>query len=235
MASNSSDETSSKEEMDRLVLRYLSLEPTYEPKPSTDPIEFLRQYISILPPSLLQSHFSPLLTPLQRTKVPNIRNRRYKYHSSAPKEFYFPNARNQWTKVWDEVAPRSVLKENWREKGEEGRKEEQEWAERGFLKDKNVVGERSRLGRLLGDYEEERVGEVEREKRRERLRRMEEDEKVAQRAEQYEEDEEEEEEEELESEVGSEDGAIDYERLKSLFSRLLKERFIDGRLEVSTV
>ncbi|PVF99974.1 hypothetical protein CPB86DRAFT_668482, partial [Serendipita vermifera] len=209
-------------------LRYLSLEPTYEPKPSTEPVDFLRQYISILPPSLLSS-FSPLLTPLQRTKITNIRNRRLQYHSSAPKEFYFPNARNTWTNVWDEVAPRSVLKENWRERGQEGRKEEQEWAERGFLKGKQVVGERSRLGRLLGDYEEERVGEEERKKRGERLRRMEQDEKIAHEAEKYEEDDEEEE-EELESE-GSVGGDLDIERVKSLFERLLKEQFIDGRLD----
>ncbi|CAG8703628.1 14124_t:CDS:2 [Acaulospora colombiana] len=163
------------EEMDRLILRYLSLEPQTL-KPSTDPVDFLRKYISILPPSLL-SYFSPLLTPLQRTKITNIRNRRLQYHSSAPKEFYFPNARNTWTNVWDEVAPKSVLKENWREKGQDGKKEEQEWAEKGFLNGKEVVGERSRLGRLLVD------------------------------------------------------GNLDIERIKSLFERLLKERFIDGRLE----
>lgn len=224
--SPSSNGATSVPEIDRQVLRYLSLPEDYTPKPSVSPLDFLRQHLSNLPPSLLQSQFAPILSPLARTVLPAIRNRRLAFHSSAPSIFTFPVARNQWVEIWDEIAPGSVLQENWRDQATREGQDEESWAEGSFLKDKEVAGNRRRLGKLLGGYEEERIGEEERQKRSRRLR-------AAQNVVPAEEEERDEEDEE-ESEVDSDDEVkpVDKQHLKTVFERVLKERFIDGRLNV---
>ncbi|CAG7848558.1 SubName: Full=Uncharacterized protein {ECO:0000313/EMBL:CCA66532.1} [Serendipita indica DSM 11827] len=194
-------------ERDAKILRYLSLPADNEPSPSKDPIGFLKQYISILPPSLLQLCFSDVLTPLERSKIPAIRNRRLDYHSSAPAQLSFPVARNKWVTLWDEVAPAgAVLREDWRDQAKEGRRDEETWAESNFLAGKTLAGERNRLGKLLGGYEEERELEGS-----------------------------DEEEEEMDDQdvVGGERGwnSGDNEQLRRVFERVLKERLIDGLLE----
>jgi len=140
-------------------------------------------------------------------------------------------ARNQWVQVWDEIAPGSVLNENWREQASRGGKDEESWAEGSFLRDKEVAGDRRRLGRLLGAYEEERIGDEERQKRSKRLRERNarSEELHVQEAEGNESDE-----EESEKSSDEDSKAVDNQHLKAVFERVLKERFIDGRLNVRT-
>ena len=221
-------------ERDAKILRYLSLPAENEPNPSKDPISFLKQYIGILPSSLLHLCFSDILTPLERSKVPAIRNRRLDYHSSAPAQLSFPVARNKWVTLWDEVAPAgAVLREDWRDQAKEGRNEEETWAKSNFLAGKSLLGERTRLGKLLGGYEEERLGEEKRAQRGERLREYRKDEEVLRKEKDLEGSDEEEEMDE-EDVVGSEPGSssAENEQSRRLFERVLKERLIDGRLEV---
>lgn len=227
---NESD--SSVSEMDTQVLRYLSLPVVYSPKPSEAPVQFLRQHLPNLPPSLLQHRFAPLLSPLARTVLPAIRNRRLAYHSSAPPIFKFSVSRNKWVDIWDEIAPSSVLQENWREETANTGREEEQWAERSFLGDREVVGDRKRLGKLLGGYEEERVGDENRQLRSHRMRERRAREERELEALQNEPDLEEE-------ESGDDDdddermSSVDNVQLQRIFERLIKERFIDGRLKVS--
>lgn len=221
-------------ERDAKILRYLSLPADNEPSPSKDPIGFLKQYISILPPSLLQLCFSDVLTPLERSKIPAIRNRRLDYHSSAPAQLSFPVARNKWVTLWDEVAPAgAVLREDWRDQAKEGRRDEETWAESNFLAGKTLAGERNRLGKLLGGYEEERVGEETRAQRGERLQEYRKEEEVLKREKELEGSDEEEEEMDDQDVVGGERGwnSGDNEQLRRVFERVLKERLIDGLLE----
>jgi len=155
MSSSTPKQVLSSAELDSLVLKYLSLPGDYTPKPSTEPVSFLRPHLSILPRSILQ-HFSHLLSPLQRTVLPTVRNRRFAYHTSAPPVFSFPAARNRWVDIWDEIAPGAVLHENWRETSKASAQDEKAWAETGFLDGRSIAGEKSRLGKLLGGYEGER-------------------------------------------------------------------------------
>ncbi|KAG8819407.1 hypothetical protein FRC17_010461, partial [Serendipita sp. 399] len=159
---------------------------------------------------------------------------------------------NKWVRIWDEdVAPAgAVLREDWRANARAEREEEEQWARGGFLRDKELVGERARLGRLLGDYEEERAGEIQRAQRRERLYGYRQEEEVL-RKEKEEEDSSDEEEEEMREEdvvdgpinpaaavaqsqnpyLDEERDSGENERLRRIFERTLKERFIDGILE----
>lgn len=217
-------------ELDSLVLRYLSLDADYAPNPSTEPVAFLRLHLSILPSSILE-HFSFLLSPIQRAAIPAIRNRRLAYHSSAPPMFVFPVARNRWVDIWDEIAPSAVLQENWRETSKISAQEEKRWAEAGFLDGHGVLGEKSRLGKLLGDYEEERVGEVERANRSARLRKMEARKADDREATLQDASDSEEEEEELSDEDQNAAPAADNQQLQRTFERVLKERFLAGLLK----
>jgi len=231
MSSLTSKPFLSSDELDSLVLRYLSLPETYTPNPSTLPIAFLRLHLSILPSSILQ-HFSFLLSPRQRTTLSAIRNRRLTYHTSAPTAFSFPIARNKWVDIWDEIAPGAVLQENWRDTSKSYAEDEKAWAEAAFLDGETVAGKKSRLGRLLADYEEERVGEVERANRSARLRKRE-ARKAGDREAELQDTEEEEEEEELSEDDQDAAPAVDNQQLKGTFERVLKERFIAGLLKVS--
>ncbi|KAG8769740.1 hypothetical protein FRC19_002809 [Serendipita sp. 401] len=241
---NSNESTDPRTEESLKVLRYLSLPEDYTPHPTTEPLAFLKLHLSILPSSLLQQTFTSILSPLERTKLVAIRNRRLQYHSSSPSQFSFPVARNRWVRVWDEIAPTgAVLREDWRANARADREEEEQWAEGGFLKEKELLGERRRLGRLLGDYEEERAGEVQRAQRSERLRGYRQEEEVLRREKEEESSEEEEEMREEDVidgpmyptpasqylEEGRESG--ENEKLRRIFERTLKERYIDGRLE----
>ncbi|KAG8838886.1 hypothetical protein FRB91_007328 [Serendipita sp. 411] len=242
---NSNESTDPRTEESLKVLRYLSLPEDYTPHPTTEPLAFLKLHLSILPSSLLQQTFTSILSPLERTKLVAIRNRRLQYHSNSPSQFSFPVARNRWVRVWDEIAPTgAVLREDWRANARADREEEEQWVEGGFLKEKELLGERRRLGRLLGDYEEERAGEVQRAQRSERLRGYRQEEEVLRREKEEESSEEEEEMREEDVidgpmyptpasqylEEGRESG--ENEKLRRIFERTLKERYIDGRLEV---
>lgn len=104
----------------------------------------------------LSTKFAQITDPKQRTAVPRIRNRRTKYTHTAPKELFFPIARNTWPHLWDGRERR----------GEEEGREERLWAEEGFM-----PGQRkhvNKIGGLLGGYEEEREAERVRTLRRER-------------------------------------------------------------------
>jgi hypothetical protein len=221
-------------ELDSLVLKYLSLPGDYTPNPSTEPVPFLLLHLYILPSSILQ-HFSHLLDPLRRTVLPAIRNRRLAYHTSAPVIFSFPTARNRWVDIWDEIAPSAVLEENWRETSKASAQEEKSWAETGFLDGRGVAGQKSRLGKLLGDYEEERVGEIERANRSARLRSMnlrKAGDREAKLRGAIGSDQEEEELSEGEGDEIYTASTADNQQRKTTFERVLKERFIAGLLNV---
>lgn len=227
-------QTLSAAQLDSLVLRYLSLPEEYTPNPSNEPVAFLRLHLSILPSSILE-HFSILLNPIQRGAIPSIRNRRLAYHNSAPSIFSFPIARNKWVDIWDEIAPGAVLQENWRDTSKVSAQDEKAWAEAGFLDGRGVLGEKSRLGKLLGDYEEERVGEIERANRSVRLRKMEVRKAGDRDAALQDADDSEEEEEDLSDDDQDAAPAKDNQQLQRTFERVLKERFFAGLLKVCIV
>ncbi|KAG0709792.1 hypothetical protein DFH29DRAFT_885811 [Suillus ampliporus] len=193
---------------DSEILSYLGLPRDYDPLPSIDPVEFLKRHIHQLPPHVIQ-RFSLVTTPKQRTVITEIRNRRLKYTESRPGSLSFTAARNAWPALWQ-----------GRERGgqEEGR-EEQEWGKISFLGGaEQQVG---KLGKLLGDFEEEREAERVRFIRRTQAN----DDFVPE-----EEDSDSEEEYEFPKTQEVEESESP-EEAKALFERRIRERFIYGLLE----
>lgn len=142
-------------EGDSAILSYIGLPPEYEPRPSVSPIEFLQKHLHMLPPHLIVG-FSSITTPKQRSVIADIRNRRFAYTETKPKQLAFAEARSRWPHLWSGGGRH----------GQEAAQEEREWAEKGFLGGGTQrVG---KLGTLLADYEEEREGERIRQVRRER-------------------------------------------------------------------
>lgn len=135
------------------VLAYLDLPPSYTPSPVQDPLAFLALYIRSLPSNILIETFGTSTTPSQRTKIPLIRNRRLRYTILNPKSLLPP-------------PPPPIGRP-----GQEGAKEEEEWAKTAdFLGGRK--GHVGKLSGLLGGYEEERgAEEVRRIKREERQRK----------------------------------------------------------------
>ena len=206
----------------QIILKYLDLPPSYTPSPSSDPKSFLEVHIHHLPPNLL-ARFASTLNIYERSSLPVIRNRRTQYLQSAPEEYTFEGARKRFPDLWESIALASgdsAPRVDVRAAAREGAEDEKKWAEREFLG--GTRGQVGKLGTLLGGYEEERVAVQEREKRRERakLREIE--------KETEEEFEESSDEEELDSPPGPEDLA----QARETFTRLVKERFIYGLLEV---
>lgn len=186
------------------VLKYLGLPETYEPDPSTAPMDFLHRNLQSLPPHLLRL-FSANTTPKDRTAVPAIRSRRLKYSQSNPPELSLSNAKSTWPTLW----------EGRERPGKEQAKEEKEWAQKAFMGGgKQQVG---KLGSLLGNYEEERESERVRTIRR-------------QRAEYIESLPEEDEESDDEEDAPPQD--LSPAEAEATFLRLVKEKFIYGFLEV---
>lgn len=192
---------------ERAILSYLGLPPDYEPSPRNSTIQFLRKHLSQLPPHIL-CKFSSITTPKLRTILIPIRNRRLRYVNTHPAELDFVSARSRWPELWEGREYRG------REEGEE----EKRWTEREFLKGETKhVG---KLGKLLGDYEEEREAERIRMIRRELAATT----SIP-----------EEEEEESESEEEDEPSAVEEEseeEKRRYFERLIRERFIYGLLPV---
>ncbi|KAI0311966.1 hypothetical protein OF83DRAFT_1067963 [Amylostereum chailletii] len=190
----------------RPVLVYLGLPLDYQPSPAIDPIAFLSQRLHQLPPALLHP-FSSIVSPKQRSAIPAIRNRRFKFFCSEPPEFQFSVARREWAFLWEGSQERRGV--------EEGRAEKV-WAESEFMGGgRHHVG---KLGALLADYEEERVGE-----RFRAMRNV-----TAQEAFVPEEDE--------DSSDESDDGSVVEETLRpeveqEQFLIRLKEKFVYGLLE----
>ncbi|KLO20757.1 hypothetical protein SCHPADRAFT_790257, partial [Schizopora paradoxa] len=193
------------------VLTYLQLETDSQPSPSDAPVDFLKKYIRQLPPELLRT-FTPIITPKQRTVIPNIRNRRYKYTLSSPGEFKFDEARKRWPTLWRGARDR-------REQQQEAA-DERQWAERNFLDgQKQHIG---KLGSLLGDYAEEREGERLRELRRAH----------AERQPDFMPEEEDSDESEFEEELAKTQAMPESpEEAQEHFERLVRERFIYGLLD----
>lgn len=215
------------------VLLYLGLPSDYSPSPSNEPVSFLSLHIHQLPPELL-SVFSALTTARERSTVPAIRNRRFRYTQSKPSELKTSNAKRSWPALWEgpPEPPTSV--------GKDSAREEHDWVERNFLggSSTNSSGEKrhhvGKLGSLLGGYEEERELE--------RIRGLRRD-MAAKAAEEFvpEEDESSEEEEEAEvpsrMEGRSNSGGIppqndSIEEMQGLFDRRVREQFIYGLLQV---
>jgi hypothetical protein len=193
---------------DSEILSYLGLPKDYDPLPSAFPVEFLKKHLHQLPPHITQ-RFSIVTTPKQRTLITEIRNRRLNFTESRPRCLSFTAARNAWPELW----------QGRERRGREEAKEEQEWVAESFLGGaEQQVG---MLGKLLGEFEEEREAE-----RVRVIRRMQTSEEFIP------------EEEDSDSEEESEAPEIQEmdespEEAKMLFERRIKERFIYGLLEVS--
>jgi hypothetical protein len=188
-------------------LRYLGLSLDYVPSPETDPVDFLNKHLSHLPPHIL-AHFGTITTAKQRTIIPTIRNRRLKYTTTMPTELSFQVAKKKWPHMW---------KGRERVGLDEGR-DEKEWANHDFLAGQHQhIG---KLGNLLGEYEEEREAERTRTLRRAQVQV---DEFVP-----------EEDEESDEETAGTPEGEAEEEEI-TWFERLVRERFIYGLLEVSSL
>ncbi|KAG2077258.1 hypothetical protein BDR04DRAFT_1001622 [Suillus decipiens] len=186
------------------ILHYLVLPQDYDPLPSVDPIEFLKRHLHELPPNIIQ-RFSLVTTPKQRTAITEIRNRRLKFTESRPRSLSFAAARNTWPTLW----------QGREQRGQEERKEEQEWARMSFLGGaEQQVGN---LAKLLGDMEEEREAERVRIIRRTQAN----DDFVS----------EEESDSEEENEVSEIQESESPEEAQAYFERRIRERFIYGLLE----
>ncbi|RPD67341.1 hypothetical protein L226DRAFT_452064 [Lentinus tigrinus ALCF2SS1-7] len=188
------------------VLKYLGLPPSYEPSPRAAPVEFLRKHVRELPPHLL-TLFSSATSPKERTTVPAIRNRRLKFAESNPAELSLANAKSTWPALW----------EGRERPGQEQGKEEKDWAEKEFLggEGNQQVG---KLGKLLGEYEEERESERVRTVRRQR----------AEYIESLPEEDEDTDDEDDELPIPQE---LSIAETEEYFLRSVKERFIYGFLE----
>jgi len=193
---------------DSEILSYLGLPKDYDPLPSVFPIEFLKRHLYQLPPHIIQ-RFSLVTTPKQRTLITEIRNRRLKFTESRPRCLSFTAARNAWPALW----------QGRERRGQEEAKEEQEWVSKSFLDGaEQQVGN---LGKLLGEFEEEREAE-----RVRAIRRMQVNDEFVPEEEDSDSEEEDEALDVQEIDESSEDAQI-------LFERRIKERFIYGLLEVS--
>ncbi|KDR83958.1 hypothetical protein GALMADRAFT_219786 [Galerina marginata CBS 339.88] len=187
-------------------LKYLGLPEDFTPSPDTEPIEFLSQYLSKLPPHILQ-HYSYITTPKQRTVIIPIRNRRLHYANENPPELRFESGRSTWPELWQGRERRGVAEAN----------EERFWVQQGFLQgNRQHVG---KLANLLADYEEER--EAERVRNIRRSRAPVEDDFVPEEDTDSDEDAPSNEPPEIETEA----------QAKSSFEKLLRERFIYGLLD----
>jgi hypothetical protein len=206
----------------QIILKYLDLPPSYSPSPSSDPRAFLEAHIHQLTPNLL-ARFASALDIHERSSLAVIRNRRTQYVQSAPGPYSFEGARKRFPDLWESIALASgdsAPRADMNAVAREGADDEKTWAEREFLG--GARGQVGKLGTLLGTYEQERVVEREREQRRERAKRRE----VERGTE--EEFEESSDEEGLDLRPGPEDLA----QARETFTRLVKERFIYGLLEV---
>ena len=192
------------------VISYLGLPAAFKPSPFEEPVEFLQKFIRQLPPHLLTS-FSSVTTPKQRTVIPTIRNRRFKYIASRPAELGIHAARTAWPSLWPG-------KERI---GQHARQDEKDWADKEFLRgQKQHIG---KLGTLLGDYEEEREGE--------RLRAIRRGARAQQVSIPEEDSDSDEDDDNAAPPVHFEETPEDIEKN---FERIINERFIYGLLDVST-
>ena len=190
-------------------LRYLGLPQDHVPHPQADPVAFLTSHLAHLPPHILQQ-FGGITSAKQRTIIPMIRNRRLKYTSTKPAELDFQTAKKKWPHMW-KGRERAGL--------DEGR-DEKDWANHEFLAGRQQhVG---KLGNLLGEYEEEREAE-----RARVLRRQ-----VHVRTEFI--PEKDESDSEIDETPAVPDEETEEEAIAS-FEWLVRERFIYGLLEVSSL
>lgn len=135
--------------------------------------------------------------------IAEIKNRRFAYTETKPKELAFAEAKNRWPH----------LRSGRGRYGQEAGQEEREWAEKGFLG--GGIQQVGKLGALLADYEEEREAERIRQVRRQRAS----EEFVP--------------EEDSESDQGGMEVEESPEEEQAAFERRIKEHFIYGILEVS--
>lgn len=222
------------------LLRYLGLPEDHSPSPQLQPIEFLNLYLPVLSQQHL-AFFSDLPSPRQRTAVRLIKNRRTRFAlESDSSTLRWEEGRNLEPYIWDSMhsgVPRSTELPPSRPGAHAG-DQERAWADDSFVgyraagpsqsqpstgTQKGYVG---RLGDLLAEYEEEREAERIRTTRRERaaIAAMEK---------------ETEEEFDSDSDSSAEEGRTAEEMVESVdeirkaFERVLRERFIDGLLNVS--
>jgi hypothetical protein len=137
------------------ILKYLGLSSDYEPSPQLQPAAFLSIHLRELPADLLRQ-FSSLISPKQRSSMPAIRNRRFKFCDSDPEELSFRAASRAWPTLWDGERVRT---------GQYEGREERDWAEKEFMGG-DIRPHVGKLGKLLGDFEEEREAERARSLRR---------------------------------------------------------------------
>ncbi|KAI0033341.1 hypothetical protein K488DRAFT_47978 [Vararia minispora EC-137] len=192
------------------ILAYLGLPIDYEPAPDAQPVAFLVRHLRELPPNLLRQ-FSAVTTPKQRSEVAAIRNRRLKFCDSDPEALRFHAARRAWPTLWDGSNARP---------GKEEAQEEMAWVDSEFMGG-SLRPHVGRLGKLLGDFEEERAAVRARATRR-----------VPLMADDFVPEEDESSGEEVSTEQTRPEPP-DPEIEQALFLRRVKERFIYGLLETS--
>ncbi|KAF7301819.1 Carbohydrate esterase family 9 protein [Mycena indigotica] len=134
------------------IRKYLGLEEGSQPDPETEPILFLKQYLTAgLPPQLLL-YFSSVTTPKQRSVLPAIRNRRLKYTSTNPPELGFTSASTTWPLLYEGQQGRRGQREGEAEKT---------WADKDFLQGSTKHREAERVRTLRRQKVEEFVPEEE--------------------------------------------------------------------------
>lgn len=221
-------------------LKYLGLPEDYSPSPSTQPVEFLKLHLAVLPLQVLEP-FSTVLTPRQRTAIPLIRNRRTRYAlEGESKELGWEEGRLLEPLLWDNMTSSysSRSAPSAPRPGIDAGQDEREWAEKSFIGYKGAAstsqsnsgpqkGYVGRLGELLAEYEEEREAEHLRSVRRERI--------AAAMAEQENAEEFDSDSSDDEDELPNPSGLEEHESIEEVrrsFERILRERFIDGLLPV---
>jgi hypothetical protein len=206
------------------ILKYLSLDIDYTPSPSQNPIEFLKRHMTQLPPHLLvlfSAH--PEVTPRARASIPVIRNRRCSYAAEGPKALDPDVLSRVDADVWDlvnEERPQGQMTKQPAVEQDDDAADERAWADEEFQG--GMRGHVGKIGELLAELEGERTRERQRAIRRQatsaRVRREEVEE---------EEEESSDEEEEIQARPERQPDASD-----SDLKRIIRERFISGRLSV---
>lgn len=185
--------------------------PTELPTP---PLQFLNDYIGILPPQLLLP-FDEITSPRERATVPAIKARRHIYatRQPVPLELTADRARLRWPLLWERTGGSSLPPSSI------DVTEEERWAEEYFLPGKENAQHVKKLGGFLRGLAEEREAEeVIMAKRVER--------RLDQVGEEFDEDSDEDEEEPKFHGIAPSE--VNQEEVRRNFEKRILEMFVDG-------
>ncbi|KAG8747563.1 hypothetical protein FRC10_000699 [Ceratobasidium sp. 414] len=211
------------------MLKYLSLDADYTPSPAQNPIEFLKQHMTQLPPHLLvlfSNH--PSVTPHARASIPAVKNRRCNYAAEEPKALDPDVLSKLDADIWDllnEERPQGQTTQRpTAPEPDEDVADERAWADEEFQG--GVKGHVGKIGELLAELEGERTRERQRAIRRQaavvRARREETEEEVEESSEDDDDDDDDERQEEP---------VRQFDAPEKDLRRVVRERFISGLLK----